>query len=741
MKVIHLISGGDSGGAKTHVLSLLQNLNKTITAQLVCFRDGPFAEEARAMGIPTMICGGNNIPHLRRELAAYIRQGGYQLIHCHGSRANMIGALLRKPTGLPVVSTVHSDYKLDYMGRPFARLTFGAINAWALRHLDYRIGVSDAMVDLLIDRGFPPDRFYAIYNGIDFTPAPSQGDRLAYLRGLGADVEENSVVVGIAARLNPVKDMSTLIRGFAEGHKSCPRLRLVIAGDGEERQKLEDLAKELGVEKEVTFAGWISGGMDRFYSALDVNALTSLSETFPYALTEGTRFHLATVATAVGGIPYLIDQDVNGYLFTPGDWQSLGHYLAALGNDDALRHEMGEKLYEKASSKFSIQSTVDTQLHIYEEIIRRHNRPKRDRDGVVICGAYGRGNAGDDAILEAILQEMRAIDPDMPITVLTKDPKATRLTYRVRTAGRMDVLTWKKAMRHAGLYINGGGSLIQDVTSRRSLWFYLHNIQAAHKAGCKVQMYGCGIGPVLREQHRKLAASVLNANVDVITLREPDSLKELQSMGVTKPEILLTADPALTLPAASEDEIDSVLLRAGIPPHGKYLCFALRNWKGFEDKAPLFAQAAKYAYETYGLTPVFAAVEKHLDPVAGRLAAAGLDIPHYFLDDAGGAGTIIGALSRMQAVVSMRLHALIFAAGQGIPLAGVVYDPKVSAFLRYIGQENFLDLDALTADALKAMIDRMVSSPISPEEQAAAVQKLRQIEQVNVDTARRLLGK
>ena len=739
MKVIHLISGGDSGGAKTHVLSLLQNLNKTITAQLVCFRDGPFAEEARAMGIPTMICGGNNIPHLRRELADYIREGGYQLIHCHGSRANMIGALLRGPTGLPVVSTVHSDYKLDYMGRPFARLTFGAINAWALRHLDYRIGVSDAMVDLLIDRGFPPDRFYAIYNGIDFTPAPSQGDRLAYLRGLGADVDEASVVVGIAARLNPVKDMSTLIRGFAEGHKSCPRLRLVIAGDGEERQKLGDLAKELGVEKEVTFAGWISGGMDRFYSALDINALTSLSETFPYALTEGARFHLATVATAVGGIPYLIDQDVNGYLFTPGDWQTLGRFLAALGNGDALRREMGEKLYEKASAKFSIQSTVDTQLHIYEEIIRRHNRPKRDRDGVVICGAYGRGNAGDDAILEAILQEMRSIDPDMPITVLTKDPKATRLTYRVRTVGRMDVGTWKKAMRHAGLYINGGGSLIQDVTSRRSLWFYLHNIQAAHKAGCKVQMYGCGIGPVLREQHRKLAASVLNASVDVITLREPDSLKELQSMGVTKPEILLTADPALTLPAASEDEIDSVLLRAGIPTHGKYLCFALRNWKGFEDKAPLFAQAAKYAYETYGLTPVFAAVEKHLDPVAGRLAAAGLDIPHYFLDDAGSAGTIIGALSRMQAVVSMRLHALIFAAGQGIPLAGVVYDPKVSAFLRYIGQEQFVDLAELTGQNLCAMIDQCVAQAAHPEAQAAAVRNLQAMEQKNVEVARRLL--
>ena len=740
MKVIHLISGGDSGGAKTHVLSLLQHLNETITAQLVCFRDGPFAEEARAMGIPTRICGGNNIPKLRRELTAYIREGGYQVIHCHGSRANMVGALLRGSTGLPVVSTVHSDYKLDYMGRPISRLTFGSINAWALRRLDYRIGVSDAMVDLLISRGFAPDRFFTIYNGIDFTPPPPQGDRLAYLRGLGAEVDEDSVVVGIAARLNPVKDMSTLVRGFAAGYRSCPRLRLVIAGDGEEREKLETLAGELGVSRQVTFAGWISGGMDRFYSALDINALTSLSETFPYALTEGARFHLATVATAVGGIPYLIDPDVNGYLFSPGNWEALGAHLAALGNDDGLRRRMGEKLYEKASTQFSIQKTVDTQLRIYEEIIRRHARPRQGRDGVVICGAYGRGNAGDDAILEAILQEMRGIDPDMPVTVLSKDPRATRLAYRVQAVSRMNVPAWRGVMKRARLYINGGGSLIQDVTSRRSLWFYLHNIAAAKNAGCRVQMYGCGIGPVTRESHRKLAARVLNEKVDAITLREPDSLAELKAMGVDKPEILLTADPALTLRRADDDETDSVLLRAGIPPHGRYICFALRQWKGFETKAALFADAAEYAYETYGLTPVFAAVEKYLDPVAARQAAASLTIPHYFLDDAGGAGTIIGALSRMELVVSMRLHALIFAAGQGIPLAGVVYDPKVSAFLRYIGQEQFCDLQALTAQRLREMIDGAAAKASAPQAQAAAVERLQAMERKNVETARRLMG-
>ena len=94
----------------------------------------------------------------------------------------------------------------------------------------------------------------------------------------------------------------------------------------------------------------------------------------------------------------------------------------------------------------------------------------------------------------------------------------------------------------------------------------------------------------------------------------------------------------------------------------------------------------------------------------------------------------------MEIVVSMRLHALIFAAGQGIPLAGVVYDPKVSAFLRYIGQEQFVDLDALTEESLRQMIDHCAAQSSHPEAQAEAVKRLREMEQRNVMTARRLLG-
>ena len=105
MKVIHLISGGDTGGAKTHVHSLLNGLSRELEVALVCFRDGPFAEEARQLGIRTLVFPGRFFAALG-EVEALIRSEGFELIHSHGSRGNLAGALLARRTRLPVVSTV-----------------------------------------------------------------------------------------------------------------------------------------------------------------------------------------------------------------------------------------------------------------------------------------------------------------------------------------------------------------------------------------------------------------------------------------------------------------------------------------------------------------------------------------------------------------------------------------------------------------------------------------------------------
>ena len=173
MKVLHLISGGDSGGAKTHVLSLLKDLNESITADLVCYMEGAFSREARALGIPVTVIDGGFRAGLRgtREL---IKSGGYDVVHCHGSRANLTGSILKKGFDIPFISTVHSDYKLDYLGRPLANLTYGSMNRLALHAMDYRVCVSDQMRETLIARGFDPNDLFAIYNGVDFSrPKPN----------------------------------------------------------------------------------------------------------------------------------------------------------------------------------------------------------------------------------------------------------------------------------------------------------------------------------------------------------------------------------------------------------------------------------------------------------------------------------------------------------------------------------------------------------------------------------------
>ena len=736
MKVIHLISGGDTGGAKTHVHSLLQNLSRGMDITLVCFRGGPFAREAAELGIETRVCSGGFFSALR-EVRRMIAEEGFELVHTHGSRANLAGAILRSTCGRPVVSTIHSDYRLDYMGRPLAAATYGVLNVLALRRIKYHVGVSDAMRDLLISRRFPRETTFAIYNGLDFSREPKRHDRAAFCARVGANVAPGDIVVGAAARLDPVKDLATLVRGFAAAREGHPELKLIIAGEGPERPALEALAEELGVRGAVTLAGWLDD-MEEFYSALDINSLSSLSETFPYALTEGAAYRLPTVASAVGGIPRLIEDGKTGFLFAPGDWEKLGARLAQLTSDPGLRERLGAAVHERAAREFSVEATCREQRAVYEEILERE---ARGRSGVVICGAYGMGNSGDEAILDAIVAEMRAIDPLMPLTVMTRDPAGASARLGLTAVHTFNFPRFLAVMRRRALYINGGGSLIQDVTSRRSLWYYLFTLRAAKRLGCKVMMYGCGIGPVKRPGGVERTRRVLNSCVDAITLREPDSIEELARFGVTKPEIILASDPALTLPSAPAEEVDAALEAAGAAPKGKYICFALRLWPGFGEKAGVFAAAARHAHEAYGLTPVFLPINHLDDGQAAALVAEKLgDTPHVLLPGPMSSALVIGLMSRMQVVVSMRLHGLIFAAGQGVPLIGVSYDPKVTAFLRCV-DAGCVPLEGLEEGELCRLIDGAAARSGDAAALEENVRKLRAIEHRSMETAARLLGK
>lgn len=735
MKIIHMISGGDVGGAKTHVLSLLAGLNKTETVHLICFTEGPFADEARQLGIPTTVIADSSLLRTGKRILAMIRHDGYQVIHCHGARANMMGMLLRKKAGVPVISTIHSDYRLDYLGRPMAALTYGNINKIALRRFDAWVGVSAGMTDLLISRGFDPQRVYTLYNGVDFSRRPEIVPRDAYLKSIGLSVEEDTVVFGIAARINPVKDMTTLIRAFAAAVEECPNIRLVIAGDGEQEAEIRALARELCPSGTVCFAGWVQQ-IDSFYNALDVNVLTSLSETFPYALTEGARMHCATIASRVGGVPYLIDDGFNGLLFEPRDVAKLTSHMVYFARHREERLAMGEKLYEKARRDFSLEAMVSKQESIYETIIRRAKRPAGLRDGVVICGAYGKGNSGDNAILNAIVEQLHHIDPDLPITALSRDPMETKLCAGIDAVYTFSVFKIGRLLRRTKLYISGGGTLMQDATSTRSLLYYLFSIRQAHRCGCKVMLYGCGIGPISKERNQKRTAKVLNRYVNIISVRDRYSIDTLEQLGVTEPEIHLNADPALLIDPPDTDELRSYLRRSGLVEGKSYVMIALRPWDGFTEKIGAFAAAAEYLHREYGLIPLLYAMEPARDEAAVKAVAEKIHCPHLVLSAGTNGAEILALVRRMSLVISMRLHTLIFASGQGVPVVGIVYDPKVSGFLDYLGQDLYLPLQEVNLGALADLIDAaMAEEPFESEN----IQRLRRLSAENEALARRLL--
>lgn len=733
MKIIHMISGGDVGGAKTHVLSLVAGLNRTDTVHLICFTEGPFAAEARLLGIPTTVIEDNNLLRTRRRILAMIRHDGYEVIHCHGARANLMGTLLRKRACVPVISTIHSDYKLDYMGRPLANLTYGTINRHALPKFDAWVGVSASMSRLLISRGFDPQRIFTLYNGVDFSSIPAHLSREAYLKRHGID--PSCVVCGIAARINPVKDMSTLVRAFAQAAKACPELRLLIAGEGEQEQEIRALAQSLCPEGSYRFLGW-EKDINSFYHALDINLLTSLSETFPYALTEGARMHCATIASEVGGVPDLIDDGVNGLLFPPSDAPKLAEHLIYLAQHPEQRRSMSNALFEKTRRDFSLEAMLSRQRSIYETIIRRACRPKNERDGVVICGAYGKGNCGDNAILNAIVEQLHHIDPDLPITALSRNTLETKLCAGIDAVYTFDIWKIGRLLRRSRLYLSGGGTLMQDATSTRSLLYYLFSIRQAHRAGCRVMLYGCGIGPISRPRNRRRTARVLDRCADIISVRDRYSEQTLQDLGVALPEIRLNADPALLIDPPHSELLDRYLRKSGIEDGARYVMIAVRPWEGFERTVSAFAAAAEYASREYGLIPLLYAMEPQRDESAVRAVSEKLRCRHLCLSAGIDGAQAIALVRRMSLVISMRLHTLIFASGQGVPMIGVVYDPKVSGFLDYLGQDLYLSLQETTAGGLCDLIDAALAEEALETEN---IDRLRGLARENETLARKLL--
>ncbi len=314
---------------------------------------------------------------------------------------------------------------------------------------------------------------------------------------------------------------------------------------------------------------------------------------------------------------------------------------------------------------------------------------------IMLSGYYGFENSGDEALLQAILHDLRTCRPELSIVVLSHNPKKTAEKYHVTAVDRMNFKEIFKLMKQTKLLLSGGGSLIQDTTSSKSLYYYLTLIGMAKKCGCKVMLYANGVGPVNGKLNRKIAGKIVNS-VDRITLREPESMRELRRMGVKKPEMTVTADPALGLIPCDTSKRDELLQKFGCdkPP----IIISLRNWNDCDEK--ICKEIKRFIIEMrshYGCKSLLLPMQPSRDTELCRLTAKGTDA---VVLEGLAVEEVLGLMQKSAAVIGMRLHALIYAAAVGAAPVGIVYDPKVEGSLRYLGLESYLPVEHIDAQGL-----------------------------------------
>lgn len=293
-------------------------------------------------------------------------------------------------------------------------------------------------------------------------------------------------------------------------------------------------------------------------------------------------------------------------------------------------------------------------------------------------------------MLSAIIRGLKS-QASAEITVLSASPEETAKLHGVRSLPRMSCPQVTRGLKDCDLFISGGGSLIQDATSFRSLVYYLAVISLAKRYRRKVMILGQGIGPLRRSISRRLVKRTLT-EVDLITVRDAQSTELLAEMGIPDKsgqagQVKVTADPTFTLDPCPEDESLRLLDQVGLSAEDDIIVVSLRRLDylpGIPDFGPdaIAALAAKELPAKLLLIGMQSPDDLVMAKEIGE--KTGVAYQH----EAWTPEQLLGVISRCRLVVGMRLHSLIFAAAAGVPSLGISYDPKVESFAAATGRKS-----------------------------------------------------
>ncbi len=359
---------------------------------------------------------------------------------------------------------------------------------------------------------------------------------------------------------------------------------------------------------------------------------------------------------------------------------------------------------------------------------------------VVISGYYGFNNMGDESILTALITDLRNNIPDIDITVLSENPEITMKNHKVKAVHRKNPISIIKAIKNSDLLISGGGSLLQDVTSKRNVLYYLFIMYLGILMNKKVMIYSQGMGPIRSRFNRRLTKRVLE-KIDVITLRDSRSERFLKEINLRNPNVIVTADPVIALVQDDLETGKNILIEEGVEfGERKTVGFVIRGQAKNGKFIMNLCKLADRLIEEDDLNVVFIPFHHGQDLNILKTIEEVADERVICLHDEYTIKELLSIIGNMDLVVGERLHSLIFASVMKVPIIALSYDPKINNYMGYLSEKVFSDIDEIDFEKLhREILMKLEKEEKGEDELAERIDFLKEKLSRNTDEIKKLL--
>lgn len=363
IRILHVTFNMGFGGTEQVIRQLIGNLAPDcFECEIACIDGGPGEigqQLARDRGI--VIHAKQRKPGFDKALVRWlhgiIRKGKFDVVHGHQYSPFLYAWLAHWMTGTRMVFTEHGRFHPD-RHRKKARF----INPFIARSSHALVAISEATREALAEYEYmPPSKIQVIYNGIE--PPSQNPDRERQIRA-ELQLTPDDIVLGTVARLDPVKNQALLLTATRRLRDEGYPVRLLLVGDGPEREKLEAQVRELSLEKSVVFTGFQKNPAD-YLGLMDVFLLPSFTEGTSMTLLEAMCLGVPVIASRVGGTPEIVEHEKTGFLFDSGDEDGLLKAVKTLLDDPEAQRQMTTSARKRFQQRFSARQMADQYQSLY----------------------------------------------------------------------------------------------------------------------------------------------------------------------------------------------------------------------------------------------------------------------------------------------------------------------------------------------------------------------------------------